>query len=88
MPSRPVQSSNQRLLPGLRSRRRRRLQERLLPGEAAGPCGGGAHSALCRLGGKRFGPQRAAPGNLCDLTKLPTHLYFYFCIYKGISSSQ
>lgn len=83
MPSRPVQSSKQRLLPGLRSRRRRRLQERLLPGEASGPCGGGAHSALCRLGGKRFGPQRAAPGNLHRPNRAPNPPSFLLLYLQG-----
>lgn len=57
VPGQPAQPSYQRLLPGLRSRRRQRLQERLLPGDAAGLCGGGAHSALCRVGGKRLAPK-------------------------------
>lgn len=78
VPGRPAQSSYQRLLPGLRSRRRRRLQERLLPGEAAGPCGGGAHSALCRVGGKRLGPKGRLPETSTDLIELPTHLHSIF----------
>lgn len=78
VPGRPAQSSYQRLLPGLRSRRRRRLQERLLPGDAAGPCGGGAHSALCRVGGKRLGPKGRLPETSTDLIELPTHLHSIF----------
>lgn len=84
---RPAQYSYQRLLPGLRLRRRRRLQERLLPGDAAGPCSGGAHSALWRVGGKRLGPKGRLPETSIDLTELTTHLHFYLFVYKGISSS-
>lgn len=78
VPGRPAQSSYRRLLPGLRSRRRRRLQERLLPRDAADPCGGGAHSALCRVGGKRLVPKGRLPETSTDLIELPTHLHSIF----------
>lgn len=78
VPGRPAQSSYQRLLPGLRSRRRRRLQERLLPGDAAGPCCRGAYSALCRVGEKRLGPKGRLPETSTDLIELPTHLHSIF----------